>query len=992
MRRNQTICRLTVIGALGVSGLFAGAAIGADKPAADGDWTLPIETAAVQGAWQGKGTFRHVLDAESGRFALEYEEALAGTSTEFWLDLDAVAPGRFDLLRFDWRSTGDAVLPRVSLEGFPEPEGQRNYYLNKNPATPGQWQRVWLDLGLDDDHPFLGKITGLPEGKMRLRVRLSLNPVAPQSPTPRVIFRLSEAMLVRLPVAVTGDLRAIRAVDAGGRVGQTYTLKLRNRTAAPLRAALYLDSAGLRDFAVELEASQVELAAGETRSVEARVTADKARTARLAPLTYEVADVFAGVAGAPDSIAPWNWGYMRQRLHGAVPLPERPAPLLLDDAAGAAGRARLAGKGESAATADQLKRAEALLAIDPEPPQVIHGNPNCYFCPEHNAQLRFQGPGKHRCDKGGEFVDEASMPEHVLKAAYFAHHSWLAAASLTLARAGWDSGDPKFLKKAADILMAYARAYPQYPIANETATGFYARVGGGNLQESWWYAPLPRAYDLVRAAGVWSEKEAAFVARDLILEGAVILRSHRSVANQQAEYNRGVGVGALAIGHAALAAEALHGEYGMRAQWTFDFDGDGWTMERDDGYQRAAVEPFLDFAKALAAAGVPVFDADFKKLLDAPVQRSPSLVAGPGHFYTEAWERYQDPLYLRSVAAARREPLPELPEGFPNSVQAAGGFTLLRSGRTGAELVTASLNWGEPVCRGARVLFSPTVRWRGHDLNAQVMRISYGSKYSGFSYTAAAGNTLVIDGEVQSMARAEQRALLAGPLAAGRWTSPLTRPQYPGVAWSRSLAICGDTVLVLDQVTSARPVRMDRFTYLPTDVSEVCAAGGGETAWTADASFAAVSKEYRTFIEPQRAGGPSPERIRYPLNPQKSRMGELQLLAPAGTRVYRMRAPITWSPREVPVWVWQREKETRAWFVETLSGLEPAAGAAPDAVQVARLDASFEGAALPPEQALAVRVRNATGEFLVLTSSRDGPHAVGGHELNGPLAVLRLSP
>ncbi len=329
MKRDQTHRGLMVLGALGVSGLFAGAAIGvdqpvADQPAAGTNWTLPIETAAVHGVWQGKGTFRHVLDTESGRLALEYEEA-----------------------------------------------------------------------------------------------------------------------------------------------------------------ALYLDSAGLREFAVELDVSRFELAPGETRAVEARVTADNARVARPVPLHYEAADLFAGVEGAPDSIAPWNWGYMRQRLHGAVPLPERPAPLLIDDAEGAAGRARLAGKGESVATADPLKRAEALLAINPEPP-------------------------------------------------------------------------------------------------------------------------------------------------------------------------------------------------------------------------------------------------------------------------------------------------PEMPEGFPNSVQAAGGFTVLRSGRTGA----------------------------------------------------------------------------------------------------------------------------------------------------------------------------SPERIRHPLNPQKSRVGQLQVLAPAGTRVYRMRAPITWTPREVPVWVWQREKETRAWFVEALSGLEPAAGATPEAVQVERFDATFEGA--PP--------------------------------------------
>jgi hypothetical protein len=683
---------------------------------------------------------------------------------------------------------------------------------------------------------------------------------------------------------------------------------------------------------------------------------------------------------------------MRQRLHGAVPLPARPAPRLLSDEEGAAGRARLNGKDASVASPRQLKEAESLLALDPEPSDIIHGQPNCYFCPQHNAQLRCEGRGKHRCEKGKELVDMAAMPDHVLRAACYAEHALLADASLKLARAGWDSGDRRFFKKAAEILTAFARKYPKYPISDATATSYYGRIGSGNLQESWWYAPLPRAYDLVRAAGVWSDAEVAFVERNLILEGVVLLRAHRSAANQQAEYNRGVGVGALAIGSAALAAEALSGEYGMRAQWGFDFDADGWTVERDDGYQRAAIFPFLDFARALSAAGVPVFDARLKRLLDAPILRSSNLVAGPGDVYTEAWQRYHDPLYQRSMAAARHEPLPELPEGFPNSVQAAGGFTVLRSGRNDADLITAAINWGEPVFRGGRTLLSPTVCWRGHELNTQVMRIAYGSRFSPFSYTATAGNTLAIDGQLQSMARTEQRALLGGPYPAGRWTAPATRSQYPGVEWSRSLAICGDSVVVLDQIASARPVRMDRFTYLPVDATQARTAEGAEPKWTADEAFCGVSKEYRFFTSVERAAGVGPERISFPLNPKRTRLALLHFRGPDNRRTYRLRAPIKWNVRETQAWVLQLASAKQAWFAEALSGVDTADGATPDAVRLERVEVRCEDRVLAPEQALAVRVCNAAGEFLVLTSELEGTHRVDGHDMNGPLAVLRVKP
>lgn len=976
---------------LGLGALLGGVALAHGAPPSAPDWILPVETATVHGQWEGQGVFRQVVDTDSGRTALEYDATPEGTETQFHIDLEAVSAERCDTLRFDWRSTGDAVLARVTLEGFPEPGGQRNYYLNKNPGAPGQWQRVWLDLGLDDDHPFLPKVEGLPAGKMRLRFRLTLNPVAPPSPTPRVTVRLHDVLLLKLPVTVSGDLREVRPVDEAGVVGQAYALKVRNCTETPQRAVLHLDGAGLREFRVELAEQRLDLAPGETRTVEARVVVDRTRAARLVPLYYEAADLFAGVEGMPDSVAPWNWGYMRHRLHGVVPLPPRSPPLLLTDEEGAAGRARLEGKAASVATPQQIKEAEGLLGYPAEPPAIVHGQPNCYFCPEHNAQLRCEGPGRHRCEKGKELVDMARMPEHVLRAAGYYEHARLAETALKLARTGWDSGDRRFLEKAGAILLAYARKYPGFPVRDASATAFCARLSDTNLAESWWFAPLPRAFDLVRAAGVWSADDTAFVARNLILEGVVLLRAHRSVANQQAEYNRGVGVGALSIGNAALAAETLHGEYGMRAQWRFDFDGDGWTMERDLGYQIAAIRPFLDLAQALAAAGVPVFDADFKRLLDAPVHRSPGLVAGPGDFYLEAWERYRDPLHLRSVAAARSQPLPSLPDGFPNSVQAAGGFTMLRSGTSDADLVTASLNWGEPVYRNGRVLFSPSIRWRGHDLNAQVMRIAYGSRFSPFSYTAAAGNTLVVDGEVQSLARAEPRALLGGPCPAGRWVAPATRPQYPGVEWARSLAVCGDTVVLLDQVTGTRPVRLDRFTFLPVNETEARTADGAEPAWTADDTFTAASTGYRFFTAVERATAPAPLRVSFPLNTEKTRRALLHVLAPEGTLQLRMHAPIAWNVRETQVWALQRSDTRAAWFAEAFTGIEDGTDAQA-AVRLERVDVTVDGRTAVPEQALAVRVRNAAGEYLVLTAAAEGVYRVDGRDLSGPLAVLRVGP
>jgi len=96
--------------------------------------------------------------------------------------------------------------------------------------------------------------------------------------------------------------------------------------------------------------------------------------------------------------------------------------------------------------------------------------------------------------------------------------------------------------------------------------------------------------------------------------------------------------------------------------------------------------------------------------------------------------------------------------------------------------------------------------------------------------------------------------------------------------------------------------------------------------------------------------------------------------------------------RETQVWCLQLAGAKQAWFAEALSGVDTAGGATPGAVRLERVEVRREDRALPPEQALAVRVRNAAGEFLVLTSEREGPHRVDGRDLAGPLAVVRVKP
>ena len=210
----------------------AGLAGGPEAAAGELEW--PPEF-----TWQapGGGEVREVVDLTTGEPTLSFVESLEASGTTFYADFDAVDLSVYDLLTFSWRSLGDPVLARVTIEGYPE-GGVRNYYLNKRPNPHGDWQRVWLELDLDDDGSVLPPPKELPADKLRLRFHLQQDPVKRASPEPRVAFRVKDLAFQSRPVEVTGNYGAVETIREDGRVGQRYPLELQ-KTGRPLDARLF---------------------------------------------------------------------------------------------------------------------------------------------------------------------------------------------------------------------------------------------------------------------------------------------------------------------------------------------------------------------------------------------------------------------------------------------------------------------------------------------------------------------------------------------------------------------------------------------------------------------------------------------------------------------------------------------------------------------------------------------------------------------------------
>ncbi|MCM8770017.1 MAG: alginate lyase family protein [Candidatus Omnitrophica bacterium] len=802
------------------------------------------------------------------------------------------------------------------------------------------------------------------------------------SDPPRVRVRLADIRLEKHPLKIEGDLFAVKNIQNDSFVGQSYLLNIISRCSSPTSVILSHDSAWLENFSVSFSPERFVLQPGESREVIAEIKAAKSLVKKLPPLYSERAAVFAATEEYPELLTPWYQGFMLNYLVGAIPPEKKEYPWFKTDRE----------KQETILRRAEVKpsrQAEELLKIPVEIPELRHGYSGAYMDPgPPRKPLHFHGPGKHFSERTRTYVDISSFPESVQKAAAFVHHAYLSEAAYTLAETWWQTGRKEFAHKAKQILLAYAERYPNYSPFSPYATGYLSRIGHAMLGEAWWFHRIPEAFDLLNASGVFSPEEKEKIIEGLIVPAMITLQQHRVAANQQAEINTASGKAALVAERWDYAALALDGEYGMKTQWKIDFDKDGFSMEKEVPYHLAALAPFVGLANCLEAMGVKVYDQNFKRLFDAPLAYEITGVVPRPDLYYWAYRHYQDPRYLPIVAPLlKKDELPtrtNIASVYSNSSLEAAGYTVLRTGDEKTGLKALTMNWGCPSHRGGQVLLNPYFFWKKNYLNEQVLRIGYGYEQSGFSYTAAAGNSIVRDGQRASMLRATQVKLLEGEVPAGRWTSPVYRPLYPGMEWSRSGFICNDSFILIDQIKNHQPARFDWIAYLPGEIIKE----EGLTSWGPYPQLTGEGDGYQYFLNPEKSERQetlNPVRICYRLGSHSETLrGLLTLFSPPGYLI-RAEAFVHWHPKLVPVVLSRFSQSSDLWLIAVYTGLENSQSPP----EIEPLPVIYDGARLSETDGLAVRIKSPLGSFLLLTSRFSGEHTVAGVTMVGPLAVVK---
>src|ERR1035441_2954991 len=97
-------------------------------------------------------------------------------------------------------------------------------------------------------------------------------------------------------------------------------------------------------------------------------------------------------------------------------------------------------------------------------------------------------PGPYRCPKCGKQYSGVKFALALRRVV----HGWLAQAALDLALVGAIEHKPEYAAKAAEILSAYAAAYPG-PHTDALTGGMIYQ----SLDEAMWVVPLAQAYDLI---------------------------------------------------------------------------------------------------------------------------------------------------------------------------------------------------------------------------------------------------------------------------------------------------------------------------------------------------------------------------------------------------------------------------------------------------------------------------------------------------------------
>ena len=242
------------------------------------------------------------------------------------------------------------------------------------------------------------------------------------------------------------------------------------------------------------------------------------------------------------------------------------------------------------------KEVETLLSHPLVVPHEGVGNwGHYYYCPDCSVQLAFdiEEPHAHRCPDCGKVFHDA-----------LTDGAWWCFANMMNASGTWYLGllwlctnEEKYALKAKEILLEYARWYPEYKEHGDIPCNGPGRANAQTLDESNFLRSLAYGYDIVKE--FLTKEERRDVDERLLRPGMEFLKKHRvnQIHNHEVICDGAIGVIALLLDDKASLSFALDEEYGLSYQLSHGMLVDGFWFECSTAYHFYALENFFNYER-----------------------------------------------------------------------------------------------------------------------------------------------------------------------------------------------------------------------------------------------------------------------------------------------------------------------------------------------------------------------------------------------------------
>ena len=430
------------------------------------------------------------------------------------------------------------------------------------------------------------------------------------------------------------------------------------------------------------------------------------------------------------------------------------------------------------------------------------------------------------------------------------------------------TGEEKYARRAADILLGYADRYRKYPYHASSKIGTWARRSGGHIEEQtldeagMMSRSIAPAYDLLKAGDFLTSEEDRAVREGLLVPMLENIEKNRAgKSNWQTWHNAAILAGGAVLGDESRVERALTAPgNGFAEQMRISVTEDGMWYENSWGYHFYTLSAMIKIAESARRIGVDVWSHPrFKRMFTiAPAYAMPggrlprlgddvnsSLGSAAGRLEF-AYHAYRDPQmepYLSKKptwdsimlgrATGNTGPVPkQKSRDFP-----AAGHVILRSG--GKKEITSLLTYGPyGGFHGHLDKLSFVLYAHGKELGVDPGRArsqAYRLPIHRNWYKATLShNTVTVDGKSQKGASGE---LLEFEVRPEKITVVAKCDKaYPGVTHVRRLEQTPNELRIVDELTSDEEHRYDWFYHNRGKVTDHGPATQSVPEWKPDAA------------------------------------------------------------------------------------------------------------------------------------------------------------